>query len=94
MSVPKLLRLGCYYCANRIAVDFYAMGKQERAHEALRAQGWILGVERDGAGGVLFDPLCHECGRGVVRQMIDDAGGKVDPDAARRLRKIYPDLFE
>ena len=94
MSTQKRLRLTCYYCRARVSVDFYEMRNKGSAHEALLRHGWIFGLERDGEGGVFFDPLCTTCGRGVVKQMIEAGGGKIEPDAKRSLKRIYPDLFE
>ncbi len=91
MSVTKKLRLTCYYCKERASVDFYAMGNIDRAHKALRSHGWILGIIKE-ADGIVFDPLCNTCGRGVVENMIQ-LGGSIDPDAKETLRKVFPDLF-
>jgi hypothetical protein len=89
----KRLRLTCFYCEERVTVDFYAMRKHETAHDELRRHGWIFGVDRDGEGGVIFDALCTRCGRGVVEQMVS-SGAPIDPEAKKGLLKLYPDLFD
>ena len=89
------LRLPCFYvaeCNNRVLVDFYAMRKHGEAHKELMRHKWTFGVARDGEGGVIFDPLCEACGRGVIKQMLD-SGAEIDPEAEKSMRKLYPDLF-
>ena len=87
-----LLRIRCYYCDERLELDFFSAGNRERAHLALRDNGWIFGCMKED-GKVLFDPLCNTCGRGVVEQMLSQ-GGSIDEDAKRHLLKVFPDLFE
>ncbi len=91
--MKKLLRIRCYYCDEKLIVDFYEMRKFDSANKLLQRNGWIFGVVREG-GDVLFDPLCHNCGRGVIKTMLEDGQGKIDPDAEKSLRRIYPDLFD
>ena len=89
----KLLRLTCFYCDTRVAVDFYEMRKHETAHDELRRHDWMFGVDRDGSGGVFFDALCPKCGRGVVKNMLE-SGADIDPEAKKGLKKLFPDLVE
>ncbi len=89
--MKKLLRIRCFYCDEKIVVDFYDMRKADTAHKVLADKGWILGVAR-ADGDVLFDPLCHECGRGVVTQMLAEGGGQISPEAKKSLKKLYPEL--
>lgn len=89
----KLLRITCFYCDERVLVDFYDMRKHETAHQALRRHDWILGLCRED-GAVIFDALCPKCGRAVIQNMIDQGGGVVDPVAKKSLKELYPDLFE
>ena len=91
--MKKLLRIRCYYCDEKLIVDFYEMRKSDLANKLLQRNGWIFGVAEDG-GDVLFDPLCHNCGRGVIKTMLKDGGGNIDHDAEKSLRRIYPDLFD
>ena len=91
--MKKKLRIRCYYCDEKLVIDFYDMRKPDPAHDELHRNGWIFGVVVEG-GEVLFDPLCHDCGRGVIKTMLEDGGGKIDPEAKKSLQKIYPDLFE
>lgn len=90
--MKKRLRITCYYCDTRVVVDFYDMRKMDDARKAMAAAGWILAVAADD-GNVIFDPVCHECGRGVVSQMLSESGGQVDPDAKKHLKKLFPELF-
>ncbi len=91
--MKKLLRIRCYYCDETLVVDFYEMRKSDLAHEVLQREGWIFGVMREDEK-VLFDPLCHNCGRGVIKTMLEDGRGEIDPEAEKSLRRIYPDLFD
>lgn len=91
--MKKILRLACFHqCGERVEVDFYAMRKHETAHKELLLHKWTFGVARDGSGGVIFDPLCYACGRETIQKMLE-AGGVLDPEAEKSIRKLYPDLF-
>lgn len=92
--MKRQLRLRCFKCPNLLVVDFYDMGKSNRANDALQREGWIFGVDPESPDLVLFDPLCHTCGRETIKRMIERGGGVIDADAKRSLKKIYPDLFE
>jgi len=89
----KKMRIRCYYCDEKLVLDFYDMRKADTADATLKRSGWIFGIAKEEED-VLFDPLCHDCGRGVIKSMIEKSGGIVDPEAKKSLMKIYPDLFE
>ena len=94
MNVPSYLGIGCFYCPQRITVSFREMANNERARVALKGHGWMLAVNPDGGGGVLMDPVCHDCGLGVMREIIERGGGRVDPAAAKSIRELFPELAD
>lgn len=91
--MKKKLRIRCYYCDELLVVDFYDMRKADTADKTLKQNGWVFGVAAED-GDVFFDPLCHGCGRGVFKSMIENGGGKIDPEAKKTIQQLYPDLFE
>ena len=93
-TVRIVVRLRCFYCDERVLVPFRKLRTQESAHTELQRHGWIFGVERMEDGAVAFDPLCPEHAREIVLAMLAKGGGRVDPEADRRLRELFPDLFE
>lgn len=89
------LRITCYYCDSRVAVSFADAGDRERLYKALDEHGWMLGVGGTPDIGVVFDAICHGCGREVFRNMICSAHAEdITPEARAAIRRHYPDLLE
>jgi len=82
----------CFYCPESVVVEDAVMGGRETAYQAMKAVGWLLGVRQDGVVTTL-DPICHECGRGVVQAMLKAGHGRVSPQAKQEMGSLYPELF-
>ena len=86
------MEVTCFYCPATVTVAPQVMHRRETAYQAMRSVGWLLGVRHEGVV-VNFDPICHECGRGVVKGMIEKSGGVIAPQARMEMESLYPELF-
>ncbi len=87
------IRLTCYYCDERVTLDFGQVRDLDVFQRSLRDYGWIVGAVPVARDHMLYDPICHDCGRGVVKNMLAAGGGKISDEARESLSAVYPDLF-
>lgn len=110
-GLKKLLRVRCYYCDELAVLDVAKLdgpdhhfgdhsvvmkSQLDKVKDILEGQGWLLAImPTEDRKGFCFDPLCHDCGRDVVKQIIEDGGQRlaIDPETKERFQKLYPDLF-
>lgn len=59
---------------------------------AVKRAGWTLAALRfpqpDGTVVPGFEPVCGDCGKRVLQDIVDAAGGKVDPSARPYVRRV------
>ena len=58
----------------------------------VKKQGWTLAVLRleqpDGSTVAAVEPVCEDCGKRVLQDTVDSAGGRVDISAQAYVRRI------